>query len=1156
MGPSPLVSIVIPAYKPTFFEAALRSAFAQDYSTIEIVIGDDCPTGAIEDIVERLRPESPWPVHYQRNAEQKGEAANVTQGVARAQGLYIKFLYDDDLLEPTCVRRQVETFEAYPGLAMVTARRRLVDEQGQPLPNTYATRFPFLESTRLNGPDLTSFLGDYPWNIIGEPSSVMCRRSDLLAFGDSIFGLAGQPIDWLGDLAIYVKLLRQGDLAMLDETLSSFRVSRHQFSQGGRDDTSGPRAFHELFRRLVKQLGWVRPQAVNTQVRKAALALGSGDAALLEPYDLGAWMNEVLPGYVQPDFRRWLDTRQLGPVRQARIDTHVQAQGGGPALLVVIKDLGNNGSNLLHSLHSLDRQAPLLANTTVVVMSTRPDAGTGLIEKGLYWVATDPAHYTGHLNQLISELEFDWLITLEAGSRLHADALSVTLLELMGKPACPAIFCDETYRDGAGGQWPLLRGNFNLDQLLSTPVAMAEHWFFQRDALLAMDGFDGSVPEAIELDLILRLVEAGQQGFGHISEPLVVRQPSPLTACEDERVVLLQHLQRRGYSDAQVNESAPRHYLIDYASATPTVAVLVAAQGSLEHLKRCVATVLMLTHYSNYQLVLVETERTPDDVRQWMSTMAQESQGRVVALCSEAPLGLNTALNGAVEALSADYVAFLDAACVIADGQWLGLLVDQAMRPEVGAVGARRIERAERLQDAGLRLGLEGPADTLLLVHQPGPVDYIQVQRNVVALSRTCLVMSRAIFRQVGGFDDTRFTQRWADVDLCLKLHWAGYLNVWTPRAWVALTEPVRQPHDTALDDEQAMYAQWGASLGRDPCLSYLHALRGNGFEFDPDPQVLWRPMAFAGLPVVIGLGQCGAREARIAQPLEALRSAGLVEGGLTPTALGVSEWLRLMPGSVVVPFAPGNDAGLDAARSQIAPCRICDLAAAHDQWLEPAALRQALAGFDKVLVATPGQAARVAGTHPHIEVVPACLPPALWRELPSAKPGAGKVRVGLVCDTPSLLDVPLLAQVMEQFAGTVEWVVYGQLPPALRPWVDEFHPVVAPHRYPRLLAELGLHIALVAVVDTFSTLATAEQQVMEHAACATATIVSRPSAWPAAIVAHSVQGFGDALHAWLNDASRRDAVSQASQAQVMAQGLLEGEQAARWIAAWNGVAV
>jgi GT2 family glycosyltransferase len=1156
MGPSALVSIVIPAYKPTFFEAALRSAFAQDYPSIEIVIGDDCPTDAVQAIVERLRPYSPWPIDYVRNSVQRGEAGNVTEGVRRARGTYIKFLYDDDLLMPSCVRRQVETMEAYPGLAMVTARRQLVNEQDQLLPDTYATRFPFAESTRVQGADLTSFLGEYTYNFIGEPTSVLCRRADVLAFGEGIFSLDGQAISWVGDLAIYVKLLRQGDLAMLDECLSSFRVSVHQSSQGGRDDHSGPRAFHQLFRELLHKLGWVRPAQDNAHVRVGPLAHKT-TAEQGAPVDLRAWLHEVLPGFAQPEYKHWLHARKLGPARQARVDAQAQAQGA-PAVLVVINDLGNDERRLLHSLASLDRQAPMLANTTVVVLSSRPNVGSGRVEDRLYWVSSDHAQRAGHLNQLVDELAFDWMISLNAGTRFNTDALTVTWLELMNNPACPAIFCDQVYHDGHGGLWPLLRGNFNLDQFLSAPAAMAGHWLLRRDALLAMDGFDGSVPAALEFDLALRLIEAGQLGFGHISEPLVTCEALPLQPCEDERQALLAHLQRRGYAQAHVQEASPRQYLLDYGhlahgQAMPSVAVLIAVEGPLDRLKRCVTSLRVLGGYAQAQVVLVETQGTDRQAGAWMDELARQAPDQVLSVRSPRPLTRNTALNGAVEALNHEYLVLLDPACVLVEAQWIELLLDQAMRPEVGAVAARRIERGERLQDAGIRLGLRGPAGTALLTRQEGPV-YLQVQRNAVALPGACLMVARAIFRQVGGLDAQRFQQRWADTDLCLKLHWAGYLNVWTPRAWVAMTEPVHQAEAmaTTAADTQAMYAQWGASLGRDPYASHLLALTGNGFDFDPDAQILWRPLAFAGLPVVIGAGHPGAADPRIGQPLQALRAAGLLEGGLVPDAPGVNEWLRLVPGAVVLPFGlEPQDDGLNAVDDQLVPCRLCDLALAGDSALERRPLAEALAGFDKVLVATTTQAERLGHAHPRIEVLPPALPPALWQGLDVAAASEGLFRVGLVCEALDTLDLPLLTRLLERFAGRVQWVVYGRLPEAWRPWVDEFHPAVAPHRYPQTLASLGLHAAVVAPSAAFRASALAEQRVLEHGACGAAVVSTQPSAWPVSAAGASLEGLRAAIEAWLSDPAQRQADAAALRQQVLARGLLEGEQAQRWLAAW-----
>ncbi|WP_426153765.1 glycosyltransferase [Pseudomonas sp. DC3000-4b1] len=1151
MGPSALVSIVIPAYKATFFEAALQSAFAQDYPAVEIVIGDDCPTNAIGEIVKRLEPESPWPINYARNDVQLREAPNVTSCVRRARGKYIKFLYDDDLLKPNCISRQVEILEGYPGLSLVTARRQLIDEHDSPLPDTYATRFPFAESMRVHGQDFTSFLGEYTFNFIGEPTSVLCRRADLIAFGDSIFGLDDQHISWLGDLAIYVKLMRQGDIAMLNETLTLYRVSSQQSSEGGRNDSTGPAAFHKLFRRLLSELGWVRPSAQNTHVRTSPLALNES-AESGPAYDLAAWLHSVLPGFAQPDFMSWLDKRQLGPVRRALIDNHVRSQGGGPALLILISDMKNEESALFRTLTALDRQAPLLSNATVVVLSTRPGVGSGQVERGLYWVSSNLDERVGHINQLISEVSFDWLIHMDAGVQFNRDALSVALLELLGNPACPGIFCDEVYVDTRGGLWPVLRSNFNFDQLLSVPAGMAGHWLFRRDALLAVDGFDNAYPGAFELDLILRLIEAGQQGFGHISEPLTLRRAETLETQPDERRALSAHLARRGYVNARVIESTARHYDIDYAQETPSVALIIPVREPLDNMKRCVASVLMNTKYDPFHVLLVETQDTSPSLLGWMEELEEQAQGKVLSLRSAELLSTNSAMNGAVEACNDDYIAFLDPACVVVEEQWLNLMIDQAMRPEIGAVTARRVERGERFKDAGVRLGLEGPAETALYRQDTVPLEYIQAQRNVIGFSRDCLVISKLKFKQVGGFDELRFTQRWADVDLSLKLHWAGYLNLWTPRAWVALTEPVRRFHENCEADVWAMYAQWGGSLGKDPSGSQLYALRGNGFDFDKDPQVLWRPMSFAGLPVVVAKGQPGEHDYRISKPLETLRMAGRLEGGLVEAQPLESEWLRLMPGTIVLTYGMAAiGASLHKLKTELSPCTVCDLSYASDQAIESANLHLELADFDRVLVATPDQAKRVEGMHSVIEVIPSLLPPTEWRDLPIARSNRQVTRVGCVCVDDGAVDLSIVSQLLSTFRD-VEWVFYGKLPESLREDVKEFHPSVEAHRYPYCLAKLELDVAIIAPMASFSSLATSEHRVLEHGACGSAVISSQPSAWPVITAAHTVKDLANALRQLLDDPLYRQDCASRLHETVMARGLLEGDGANSWLSAWR----
>lgn len=183
----------------------------------------------IEGIVERFSKTVSVPIRYQRNHQPSNEMLNTAECIRQASGFYIKFLHDDDVLDPQCVARLVAAMEADPGVVLATSRRARIDSAGEPLPDILATLPAFVQDVQIEGKGLVSLLVDNTMNFIGEPSCVLCRRADVLAFGDALMSLNGQSIDWVGDLSTYVKLLQQGNLAYLSDTLTRVRVSTERW---------------------------------------------------------------------------------------------------------------------------------------------------------------------------------------------------------------------------------------------------------------------------------------------------------------------------------------------------------------------------------------------------------------------------------------------------------------------------------------------------------------------------------------------------------------------------------------------------------------------------------------------------------------------------------------------------------------------------------------------------------------------------------------------------------------------------------------------------------------------------------------------------------------------------------------------------------------
>ncbi|MEG6992823.1 glycosyltransferase, partial [Pseudomonas aeruginosa] len=98
-----------------------------------------------------------------------GELGSTAKGIRLAEGEYVKFLHDDDVLLPECVEALVGAMEREPNVVLASSRRLRIDEEGQPLPDILATCFPFAGDVLIDGRELVSFLADHTINFIGEP---------------------------------------------------------------------------------------------------------------------------------------------------------------------------------------------------------------------------------------------------------------------------------------------------------------------------------------------------------------------------------------------------------------------------------------------------------------------------------------------------------------------------------------------------------------------------------------------------------------------------------------------------------------------------------------------------------------------------------------------------------------------------------------------------------------------------------------------------------------------------------------------------------------------------------------------------------------------------------------------------------------------------
>jgi GT2 family glycosyltransferase len=1200
---------VIPSFKLHHFEAALLSALAQSYQRLEILISDDCPGEGIQRILERYLSHSRHPIRVIRNRPGLGGLMNYTQCVVEAEGEFVKFLNDDDILLNNCVARMVEVFLDNREVSLVTSRRLLIDEFGLPLADIPATCNPFDEDSLIHGGDLIAYLADVPMNFIGEPSTVMFRRAHLVEIKPNICCLAGQTVRAINDLAMYVNVLRHGSLAYLREPLSCFRKHAAQRQQQS-DMLPLWQNGVQVFATQIRSMGLYRPQPAG-QVRCRSLAAQADDWRLfalrqrladeaaklchgkpaLSPAapaapalhrDAGSAPLDVPD---RSELVRWLESRLPTSMQNQLINDYLCRHAGGPRLGILILDLLGDTQQLMKTIRSLDLEHGLYATLKIIALTTTGAPFTKP-EAKLHFVSIRPDDYVAVINEVVQKSDFDWLMLVEAGEEFTPAGLMMVALELVDSKGCRAVYGDELHRMADGALGAAFRPGFNLDMLLSFPTAMARHWLLRRDVFVEAGGFDARFGSALEFELLLRLIEqGGMAGFGHVDEPLLITAAPSLSDNADEQAALLAHLQRRGYSEARLLPGLPGRYRIHYGHQdAPLVSIIIPTKDQLPILQRCVESLLEKTAYGNYELLIVDNNSETPEALAWFEGVEALGDSKVRILRYPHPFNYSAINNMAAREARGEYLVLLNNDTAIISEHWLDELLNHALRPEVGIVGAKLLYLDGRIQHAGVLLGLRGPAEHPFIgdpMDAPGYMQRLQVDQNYSAVTGACLMIRKSIYEEVGGLEEQQFKVSYNDVDLCLKVREAGYLIVWTPHSVVMHEGSVSQKridpkaaetkYKRFVDEQDAMYEKWLPALANDPAYNRNLSLNGKGFELEADNNLTWRPLTWRPLPVVLAhpADPWGCGNYRVIRPLRAMQRDALVDGMLSEGLLQVVELERYNPDVIVLQRQIGDER-LEAMRrikqfsSAFTVYELDDylpnlpIKSVHREHMPRdilKSLRRGLSFVDRFVVSTAPLAEAFAGLHDDIRVVENRLPLEWWQGLDAKRRRGRKPRVGWAGGVSHTGDLELIADVVKELAGEVEWVFFGMCPVAIHPYVHEVHAGVEIDSYPAALARLDLDLAVAPVEQNLFNECKSNLRLLEYGACGFPVVCSDLRCYegelPVTRVKNRFKDWVDAIRMHVNDLDASARQGDALRAAVMRDWMLEGANLESWRRAW-----
>lgn len=418
----------------------------------------------------------------------------------------------------------------------------------------------------------------------------------------------------------------------------------------------------------------------------------------------------------------------------------------------------------------------------------------------------------GNTNQCLKLAAGEYIGLFDHDDILHPCVLYEYVKAINEKNA-DYVYCDEaTFKNGDINR--MITMHFKPDYAIDNLRANNYICHFSVFSRALLDGtelfrtkFDGSQDH----DMILRLTDNAKH-IVHVPKLLYYWRSHAGSvaaninakpyAIESARSAVADHLRKHGYSNFTITSTRAFEtiFKITYEIiGEPKISIVIANKDHAEDLRRCVTSIVEKSTWENYEIVIVENNSETTEIFSYYEELKNNPRIRVVTY--EGAFNYSAVNNLGVKVAAGDYVLLLNNDTQVITVNWMEELLMYAQRADVGAVGGKLYYADKTIQHAGVVIGL-GAHRTAGHVHYRqkrenlGYMGRLCYAQNMTAVTGACLMVKKSVYEQAGGLDES-FAVSLNDVDFCLRLRKAGYLNVFTPFAELYHYESVSR----GLDD-------------------------------------------------------------------------------------------------------------------------------------------------------------------------------------------------------------------------------------------------------------------------------------------------------------------------------------------------------------------
>jgi len=242
--------------------------------------------------------------------------------------------------------------------------------------------------------------------------------------------------------------------------------------------------------------------------------------------------------------------------------------------------------------------------------------------------------------------------------------------------------------------------------------------------------------------------------------------------------IILKEIKSRNYNADIIDYKDKSINLVKFHNLNnPKVSIIIPFKDKVSFLDLCLKSIESKSTYKNYEIILINNRSSEQKTFNYLKDIKHK------ILNADIDFNFAKLNNIGAECANGDYFLFLNNDVEVISNDWIETTLGLAQLENVGSVGAKLLYPNNMIQHAGMIKGEHFfHINKYIQNGEENYQNYTDILREYLSVTGAYMMISKEKFYEVNCFDENLAVQE-NDVDLCLKLYSAGYLNLYNPHA-------------------------------------------------------------------------------------------------------------------------------------------------------------------------------------------------------------------------------------------------------------------------------------------------------------------------------------------------------------------------------------